>query len=288
MAQNFLSVTTGNLSWTASANWSLGTAPAAGDAVSLVAGDAVFNAGLAGNTATLASFSIPRSFTGQVGTSSAYLEQPATTFNISTPVTGNPSGSPRIKLNAGTAAATINVFGSGSSADAYLEPVRLLANNASTTINISGGTVGVATTTPAETTTIGTVNQTGGTINLGLGTTWTTFNQSAGTATIRSGGTTITQTDGTITLEGTGTVPTINLAGTVYLNLRAAAGTTSTNINLFDGATLDLTGNPAAIVLGTVTAKSGCKCKILANPANPSHLTINTLVREAGSELTIG
>lgn len=290
--QNFLVVTTGNLSWTAGANWSQTTAPAAGEAVTIGAADnnCIFNAGLAGNTATLESLDISRAFVGQIGTATAYLEQPASTINIGTPVaTGNPNGSTRIKLNAGTAAATINVFGSATTgADAYLDPVRLLANNAATVLNVLGGAVGLATATPAETATVGTINQTGGTLNVGIGATWTTFNQSSGTATIKSGGSTVTQTSGTLTLMGTGTVPTISAAGTVILNMRASAGTTSSNVNLFDGATLDLTGNPAAITLSTVTAKAGSKCKILPNPANPSHLTITTLVREPGSELTIG
>lgn len=220
------------------------------------------------------------------------LIQPATAVTIGAP-SNNPgvgaNGSGRIAYDAGTVQTTLTILNtSSSSSDDGLEPVRVIGSHASNKLYVLGGLVGAATTLVSETATFATISQTGGVLNGGPGLTWSALQQSGGTMNLTSGSAsgTIIQTgsDSTITLTGTGTLGEVSVGGTLALNMRASSGDTVSILTLNDGATLDLTGNPAIVdvdswvVNGSVTVRT--------NPANPGHFTWNTLTRNAGSRIS--
>lgn len=219
-----------------------------------------------------------------------YLTQPATLAQFgaagnNSSITSNGSG--RFNWNAGTAQTTVTVLATGlSSTDTTLEPLRILGSHASNAISVLGGQVGLGTTYPTETCTFATIKQTGGTLNGGVGLTWSTIYLTDGTMNLYSGASsgTLTQAGGTLTAWGTGQIGTLSTAGTVNLNLRANSGNTVTTLNLNDGATLDLTGNPANIAVGTIAVTGSVTIK--TDPANPGHLSWTTLTRAAGSEVS--
>lgn len=221
-----------------------------------------------------------------------YLIQPATlaTFGAAGNNTGTPAnGSGRFKWNAGSVATTATVLATSQSvADTNFEPLRIIGTHASNVLYMLGGLVGLATTTVAEVATFATISQTGGTLNAGAGLTWTTIYQSGGTLNLAGGAASgaITQTkDATARLAGAGTVANLTIGGTCHLDLRkATAGDTVTGTLELAGGTLDLSGNPAAISVGTL--KTTGDCTVILNKANPGHLSWTTLTRSAGSTLT--
>jgi hypothetical protein len=222
-----------------------------------------------------------------------YLIQPATLVSIG--AAGNNTGTPangsgRFKLNTGTAQATVTVYQtSQSAADTNFEPVRLLGSHASNTLNMLGGLVGLATTTVAETATFATINQTGGTLNGGIGLTWSAVTQSGGTLKLNSGAAsgTVTNSRGATTyLAGAGTIANLNIGGTCYLDIRkATSGDTITGaVTLYDGAVLYMTGNPSDVSFASLVVYGNAT--IVANPANPGHVSWSSITRNAGSTLT--
>lgn len=219
---------------------------------------------------------------------SDYLCIGVTSFTYGDPGNGTSAaaGSGRFKINFGATQVAATVLGTRSTgADASLEPLRILGTHASNTLAVLGGLVGIATTTPDETATFATLNLVAGTLNAGAGLTWTTVNQVDGTLRLKSGGTTFTQSGGTATLDGAGTITTATVGGTLKLNLRkATAGDTVTTLHLTDGAELDLTGNPAAISIGTLQVSGSVK--IRRNLASPGHLSWTTLTQDAGSTIS--
>ena len=226
---------------TLGANWTksdgtTGVAPANGDDVYIQAipGVVLANIGEADMSAvTLNSLTVNQTFTGTIGTADTsgtpfgYWKIGATTWTIGAPSGDGIAygGSGRIKINFGSAAFSGVVLATGSSADQGAEPVRILANNASSRLSILGGRVGVATNLPGETATLEEIDVAGSTAlcNLGPGVTWTTANVSTGgTLTLNSGSTgTLSAAPGaTVTTQGTTAIATVNAGGSVSLNHR--------------------------------------------------------------------
>ncbi len=235
--------------------------------------------------ATLTSLTISQTFSGTIGTAGlgGYWQVNATTVNIGAPGAGIPGvGSAQVKLDNSSIQTTWNVFNSGQSTTGY-EPVMLKGSHASNVLNAMGGTTGIGTTQPGELTsaggtiTVATINATGNgtTVNAGSSVVLTTLNVASGASILtNSAATTCTVSSGsTANLKGSGAVTTINNTGTVYHNIRNG-GTGSTTINNFPGGTVDFSGQPAAVTIGTMNIYPGSTCK--RNPANPSHLTITT------------
>lgn len=254
-----------------------GTAPTTGDDAYIRAVPGVTLASIGAvdmSAVTLNSLTIDQSYTGTIGTTAADWKISATTISIGAPPGdgSSPIGSGRIRINTGTVAYTATVFNTGTAVDSGLEAVRLLCNSASNVLNVLGGrSVGVATTTPGSTSTIGTVNVTGGKCNLGSGVTWTTATVAAGgNLTTNSGGTTLTTSSGgTATTQGTNAITTINIGGYVFINHRPA--TAATTVNVYPSGTADFSGNPASTTVTTANLYGGGT--ILVNPASPSHIT---------------
>jgi hypothetical protein len=219
-----------------------------------------------------------------------YLAIGATTFRYGDPGTAATAalGSGRVKVDfraIQTAATIVSTKTSGT--DSGMEPVRLLGTHASNTVTVLGGLVGIATTVPTEVSTFASLYVNGGTLNAGTGLTWTTLYQTAGSCNLRSGGTAINQSVGaTLKVGGAGTITNATCAGTFVCDIRkATAGDTITGtLWLLDGATLDLTGNPAAIAVGTLRCSG--RVVIRRNKSNPGHLTWTTLTQDIGSEIS--
>ena len=169
------------------------------------------------------------------------------------------------------------VLATGSSADSGAEPVRLLGNNASNSVVILGGRVGVASNLPGETAAIGEIDVNGGNsiCNLGPGVTWTTANVAAGgVISIHSGssGTLSVGPGGLAIAQGTGAIATIEAGGNLSLNHRPASGAAVTTLNLYPNGVADFSQNPAAVTVTTLNHHRGGV--LIANPANPGHLTV--------------
>ena len=279
---------------TLGANWTksdgtTGVAPTTGDDVTIAAIPGVALASIAAadmSAVTLNSLTISQTFTGTIGSTSStgtfgYWKIGATTWKVGTPSGDGvvASGSGRIKIDFGSAAFTGTVLATGVSADSGLEPVRIKGSNAGNKLYVLGGRVGIATNLPGETATLSEVDVTGSTsvCNLGAGVTWTNANVSAGgTLTTASGssGALAVSSGSTATVNGTAAVATVNAGGTVNLNHRPGAGAAVTTLNLYPTGTADFSQNPAAVTVTTLNHHKGGV--IVANAANPSHLTVTT------------
>lgn len=280
---------------TVGANWSTGSAPVNGDDVFIVpvAGLSLANISFADMSAiTLASLTITAAIA--VGTTDStsgnyfgYWKISATAWTIGGAVK-------RVKINFGSVKFSGTALSTGTSIDNGAATVRILGTHASNTLDVSGGSsVGVATNLPTEVSTILTTHVSGAQSDLefGAGVTWTTANAStqatfeAASAHNGSGpGTTITSADGAIATLTSGNLTTANCnGGTVALANRPASGDIATTVNISNSGTLDLSGNPDA---GTIPTVSFGKGAILLNAASPAAVIITTITPNGCKRLT--
>lgn len=194
---------------------------------------------------TLTSLNIGKSFTGKIGYNGAsgysgtYLQIKATTVNIGDHSgTGSPAGSGRIMLDTGSTTSTININDSASTGtDSNKPPIRILANDGSTVLNIRKGIVGVAYES-GETSTLSAINISYNTnktsdakVYIKSGVTLTTLDKIGGECELSCAATTVTNEAGTLKILGGGAITTLNNYGTVYSN---STGTITT-FNQFGG-----------------------------------------------------
>lgn len=268
------------------ANWSTGSAPANTDDVFIQAIPGLALANIAAHNmsaVTLNSLTISQTYTGTIGDATVpggYWQIGSALVTIP-PVSvsaGTITGSGRIKLNFGASTPIVNIAGTAQlSADAGYEPVRLLGS-AIAQVNVSSGTVGIATSAPGETSTVTAINVTGDAIvNAGPGVTWTTGTAASGlggasTLNLNSGGgTTLSTSSGaTATVTGTTSITTVNVGGQTNINVRSG-GADVTTLNLLSGGNVSFAGNPAQ---GTVTTLNVYGGSIQTDPAVLSHLVV--------------
>lgn len=221
--------------WETAANWSTGAVPTSSD-------DVVFESNseevfwLPSSEQQINSLKIAHSYTGKIGlpaesfktTDSASVStarEYRTTYlkaRTASAEIGNysgvqqGSGSGRIKLDFGsTTACTILVYRTASLAtESALQPVRIKASHASTTLAVFAGTVGVATDTAGETSQLSSISIEAGNMFVGDGVTLATLQQNGGTVLTENAPTTVNVDDGQLTMIGTGTVTNLNVAGT--------------------------------------------------------------------------
>lgn len=274
--------------WSVAGNWLEGVVPASTDAVFMKNNAVSVSAGLAQSAVTLASLTIDSTYTGTIGSATAYLAIGATTIAIGgasgSSTSGNGSG--RIMLNMGIVQFTATVLSTaGTSTDTGLEPVRLLGTHASNKLYILGGRVGVATTVTTEVATLSEWDISGSSsvLNLGVGCTLTSGNQTGSSfITLNTAMTTVTQSPGgTIINNGTAAITTASIGGTITSN---STGTITT-LNLYNGATGDFSGNPAARTVTTINQYPNAK--LIRFAANPAHLTVTTHNLVQGGTLTL-
>lgn len=169
-------------------------------------------------------------------------------------------GSGRINVNHGTGAGVGIVYGTNPQPlDSGMETLRLKATNASNSISINGGLVGIATSLPADTATIQTIGVNGGIVNISSGVTTTTVTNNGGTVTQYCPSTTSANynAQGSLTIAGTVLVGTVNAAaGKVFLKNRPASGAAVTTLNQ-TGATVDTTGNTAPLTISQWNFSAG-------------------------------
>jgi hypothetical protein len=93
--------------------------------------------------------------------------------------------------------------------------VMLAGTNASNTLLVKGGSVGVGKMTPGQSSTFATIDITGdgADVDLGSGLTWTTINLEAGEVHVASAGTTLNVDGGAADTAGSGAITTINISG---------------------------------------------------------------------------
>lgn len=262
---------TGPNHWNNAENWDTGAVPVSTDDVYFENSDVDVLYGLDQNAVTLTSLNIAASYTGKIGLPDwnaggwweyldKYLKISATTLKVGYGLGG---GSPRLKINVGTAACTATVEGTGSPAEQTLPALLLVGTNVGNVLNVSKGSVGVAWEA-GQTSTVATIRAsyqaspaTDVTLRLGSGCTLTTVNLTGGDVEVNSAFTTLNMTGGSLTIKGSGAITTLNVdGGTVHdqgtgtkttVNLGKATidrsqtmlGNTWTNTNLYAGATLE-------------------------------------------------
>ncbi len=241
---------------------------------------------------TLNSFNVAQSYTGLIGvaatgtnsTTTGYLSLSGTntaaiTINIGyqTGGTSASNGSTLIRLNTGSALTTWNISNSASSSSIpNAGPITLLGTHTSNALNIISGIVSVAVD-PTETAKILTLNNKGN-LSLGSSLTLTTINHNGGTILVRSGVTTFNQTAGTATFNGNGTANTMNIYGGSAVLSNTG---TITALNIY-AATVDMSRNPAARTITTVTGYAGGTFN-LNNGVKNSITVTNPIVNNAGA-----
>lgn len=234
------------------ANWNPAAVPGAGEDVYFEDSSQDVTAGLATLAAVvLDDVHFKKTYTGSINDGAdGYLQFQCSNLDIGYHQgTGSPSGSGKLMIDAGATAATIIVHDTGTASDTGKSAVRLKCANAATTIAVKKGTVGIATET-GDTTTVGTINvnfvsnrQSDATVIIGSGVTLTTLNKYGSVAYLNCAATTVLNTAGDLTTDGTGAIGTVlNVyGGTVYSN---SSGTvTLTNIS---GGTVDTTRSTVA------------------------------------------
>lgn len=274
--------------WDSAANWDTGVVPGASASQDVFiedfSGDILYGLDQSGAAEALASLTIAKSFTGRLGVNGAtgfagtYLKIKSAKIDIGiNPGPGTPVGSGRILIDAGSTASTITVHDlSTTPADTLKPACRLLADSASTVINILKGKVGIAFES-GETATVGTVNITykstrasDADVVLGAGVTLTTLAKTGGTALLACGATTVTNDFGTLQTSGSGAITTLTVnGGTVTLN---STGTITT-LNAVGGTT-DLTLSRAARTVTTAKLGVGAILRL-----DPSVITLTNKVQ---------
>lgn len=207
----------------------------------------------------LAVLNIDASFTAAVGTPTAYWQIGATVLRIGESYgPGARAGSGRIKINTGTNATAVTVYGTKAAAtETTLPPVRLLGVHASNTLTVRGGSVGLACE-PGEASTYGTVSagaEGAGEANvlIGDGVTLATYHQWRGTGMILCAATVAYCHGGQLTSERAGAIATVyTYGGTAILN----SSGTITNLHCVGGLT-DFTRSNAARIVVNATLYAG-------------------------------
>ena len=208
---------------------------------------------------TLASLTISRNYTGEIGLPKQnaggyveyrpdYLGIAATTVTIGR---GEGSGSSQIKLDTGTAATAITVESTGSPPFG-LEAFLWKGVNITNTLEVHEGTVGVAVF-GGEVATILTLRNTAGEVRCSdrtvLDTANTVVTNESGSIALYSNTITLNNSSGTILFGGSATLTTLNLEGGT-VNYQSSGTIATANIGGFNrGATLDFSGDNSARII---------------------------------------
>lgn len=256
--------------WSVAANWDTGAVPITGDDVFIDNTDIDILYGLAQSAVTLASLTIAQSFTGSIGLpewtgtyveyQNLYLAIGATLLTIGA---GPGQGSGRIKINCGSVQTAITVLNTGSPEENDREALLWKGTHASNAMVVDGGSVGVAIF-GGETATLTTLRINQGTagqslaaaVRCGAGVTLATVTKNAGTLTLNTTATTITNYagdvyqlagnlttltmhSGTFYYQGVGTITTLSLSGGATADFsQDVRGRTITNLNMYEGSGL--------------------------------------------------
>jgi hypothetical protein len=268
--------------WDTASNWSLGTVPVSTNAVFLTGANSIFY-GLPQSGVTLASLTADSTFTGQVGLppfnagnnsnfsggatgSSGYAEYRPQFLAIS-PTTltlggGSGAGSGFFKIDGGTVAFATIVYSMGSPAVQGYPALQVKGTNASNTIIVLQGNVGVAIN-PGETAAFDSIElgyetqqATDANVVLGSGVTLTScpIVQNGGTLTFSSTILSLLMNAGTATGYLSSAITTLNAQSGTYHHQSSGTITTTT---VGAAGTLDLSQDPRQRTLGNTTVNGG-------------------------------
>ena len=249
---------TGPNHWTNTANWSGGSLPVDSDDVVIDRPVSILY-GLDQSSVQPASLLISSRFTGQIGlpfrNANGYEEYRDTHLKIGPTTITSSGASSRIKINTGTDQTALTVTTTASASETGRAAFQFIGTNASNTVTVLGGDVGIAANS-GESATVATLIQAGGTVTCGGGATLTTVRKQAGTLNIASATTTlvsdagattvsagahasITSNGGTLAYTGTGTLTALVANNSASVNFDGTtAGVTVTNATVADSASL--------------------------------------------------
>jgi len=257
--------------WSAAGNWSGATVPVDADDVVVENSSVSILHGLDQSAVSLNTLTIKPTFTGNIGlprnNAAGYVEYFDTylitsavgdattcTYNI------DAGGSGRIKLDTNDGESEINVYGSGTRAEADVPVILLKGTHAANVLNINKGDVGMAffggEAATAATIQVGYRSSVASDVDLfvGAGATTTTLVQTGGQVEILSAITTVTVTAGELTIGDDATVTTLNLdGGTCYYESDGTCGTA----NVAGGAVLDFRRDVRARTVSAANLYSG-------------------------------
>lgn len=269
--------------WATAGNWSNGI-PVSTDTVYIEHASRSIDTNLDQSAVTLAALYVRQSYIGQLGTAAAYLQIGTAVLHVGGHVgAGAPAGSPRVKIDVGTTACAISIWNSAAvSIDAGLPPIRLLANNAATTLRVSRGIVGLAVGASSETSTVASIDVgfltnklNDASVVVGPGVTVATLTKTGGAAVVHCAATTITNTDGSLLTMGTGAIGTLTVqGGTAVCN---SAGTITT-LSAYGGL-VDMTQSSAPRTVTTSRIKAPGALRLdptVITLTNPLSLTQET------------
>lgn len=196
-----------------------------------------------------------QSFTKDFGTVNAPVRVSATLLNIGRPTSDGSRTTPGgFYITTGTNATTATVYSGKSTGTSGVPGVCIKGAHASNVLYIRGGIVGVATQLPGDTANFPIItvegNQTVATLGSGLSTI-TTMTIDEATVTLRAAATTINQTGGSVTTEGSAAIATYNCRGKLIHN---STGTVTT-LNLTDAADADLTQTELTRTVTTINLR---------------------------------
>jgi len=254
----------GSQSWTNSALWSAGVVPTTGDDVYLMTGGGIrFDSGLSQGTNYLNSLttSVSGPKVGGLGTNCLQIGVANQFHGVANVDGSGGNGSQCIKINSGTWQTNINFYAnSNQSGEAGMPPAVFLGANTNNALYQVGGVVALALTSPADTSTFGTISTEGGTLYVGPGVQFTKFiNNGCTAANLQAGsnGCMIVSLGGNTTTQGTFAVGNAQaLGGNLILNHRPATGTMVGSL-ILNGGTLDLSQNPSTGTMGATIWGSG-------------------------------
>lgn len=294
--------------WSTAANWSGGAVPVNGDDVYLEDSDVDILYGLDQSSVTPTTFNIAMSYSGKIGlpytnedsSSGSYIEYRERYLKIGAATVhagrGDGAGSQRINLNLGTTNATINIYNSAAPESGREKTILLLDTHASSVLNVYRGSVGVALeaghTSQFATQRIGYVDSkaSDSQVRNGPGVTLATLAMAGGVVNVGHAVTTLTQDDGTLTLEGSGAIGTLVVnAGTCYYN---TTGTLTTGTVSGTGAidfSQDLRAKTVtnAIELHSATAKIRDPHKVVSSLVIDSNYNADLSGLELGTNIRI-
>jgi len=301
---------TGPNHWDEPTNWDTGVAPVTGDTVTVQDNSINILFGLDQNAVDLAKLAIAKSYTGKIGldyrvfttsgvpaTDSTEIEYRDIYLKIGSTIvdigkdfsTGDPAGSARILLDLDTTVSTVSIFGTASTASEVGRPaIRLKGVNSSNDLFVRSapGGVGIAIDKPNEVSTFRKVSisdtSSGSKVEIGSGTTLTTFEQNGGINVLQllaSGTlTTLTMEGGTLTTEGDWGITTANVNfGTLLANHDDTGGDSIDTLNIDNGGIIDGQGSNAKRTWGIVNLKRGGSIA-----ADSNFVTITTLNEPSG------
>lgn len=252
---------TGPNFWDNVGNWLEGSVPTTGDDVYIDRPVAILY-GLDQNSVTLASMTIGERFStsAYIGLTSrnaaGYAEYRDQYLKIGVTSLVCRGNSSRMRINFGSVQTTATIFSTGSSSTTGISALQLLGTHASNTLRVTSGSVGVAEN-DGEVSTVATITQEGGSLNLGNGNTLTNVTKIAGTLALGSSTTTLKSYSGTTTVRG-GTQAAITLGGGEL----SVTGTTTVTALRQQGGTATIGPNCTATTLdkaaGTLVSYVGC------------------------------